>query len=623
MNILSWARSSAAVTLLLLLLPAPPAQSSGAQKSLPYNVILLTADQMRADYMHTYGYQSPDTPNIDRLAGKGVTFTRMYAGAPWTTPSFGTILTGLFPTVHGMTLPPYEGCGTSISRPLTTGSIPAVPPILLLSPEKPIIPELLKRHGAITALDNANCWSIWDVVHRGWDSFKFFPGYQLPVPGHPGSSSFYLTAPQTTAWAEQWLKEHRGQRFFFWIHYMEPHAPFNEPAEYDRFKENGSYPNLTDGPELHRLCKLHNMRAIRRMQGLYAGKILYADHYIGKLLDTVRALGLDKNTIIIFTSDHGQLLYSHPQDFNTADHRSLYNADLHIPLIVIGPGIPGGKRAGDLASNYDILPTIMDLENLPPPSRTDGLSLKLVMKGTSPRSSNRYLYAEESNLVPQYSVRNDRYKLVETMPTGTIQCFDEAADRRELHDICAQIPREAAELKSVLDAHIQSMIEQAKSYSDWKNNLALAVLEQRDSDALSTLSLGSLTVTPPGGPHYQLTGRGWSMDHSANNFNRFAYWALPGPADASVMWRSDTPFIGNYKISIWYGSIDQSGVKQATDADYTVYCKSGSLSFPVNQTQGRGEWHELGTFQDPSYVKLTNRADGAIVAGAVKFVKLK
>lgn len=592
---------------------------AGAQKTAPYNVILVTADQMSANYMHLYGAPYQDTPNLQKLAARGTIFTRMYAGAPWTTPSFGVILTGLFPTVHGMTLPPYEGCGARISQPLTDGKLPNVPSQLLLSPNKPIIPELLKPYGMITAADNANCWSIWDVVHRGWDYFKFFPGYQLPVPGHPGSSDFYLTAPKTTAWAQQWLEQHHNQRFFLWVHYMEPHAPFNEPAAYDKFKEPGNFPDMGDTAKLHRLAKLQNIHAIRRMQELYAGKILYADHYIGKLLETVRQLGLDKNTIIIFTSDHGELLYSHPGDFNTADHRSLYNTDLHVPLIVVGPGVPAGKRLNDLVSNYDIVPTIMGLEDLPPPAKTDGVDLKPTIEGKTKSPPNKYIYAEESNLIPQYSVRDSRYKLIETMRTGKIQCFDEQTDWRELHSICSQIPKKAAQLKAVLDEHIQEEIRQAKSYPDWRDNFGLAILEQRDSANLKLLSHTDTVIHATGGSHYQLTGQAWRMDEAANNLGHFAYWAPAGPANAYVIYRSDTPFIGEYKISVRYGAISKTGIAQATNASYTVHFKGGTMSFPVNQQKGQGDWRSLGVFHDPTYVELTNRADGAVVAGAVRF----
>lgn len=614
-------------TILLLLAFSGPVLSLPAQKLPPYNIILLTPDQLRADFMHTYGYGYPDTPNIDRFASEGTAFTRMYAAAPWTTPSFGAILTSLFPTVHGMTLPPYESCGPSITRPLTNGSIPSVPPFLLLSPYKLIIPQLLKPHGMVTAVDDANCWSVWDVMHhRDWDYFKFFPGYQLPVPGHPGESAFYLTAPKTTAWAEQWLAAHHNQRFFFWIHYMEPHTPYNAPPAYDRFKTPGDFPNLIDAKgrgslELDSLAPLHNIHAIRRLKQLYAAKILYMDQYVGELLKSIHTLGLDGNTIVILTSDHGQLLYSHPKDFNADGHRSLYAADLHVPLIIRGPGIPAGKRLSVLASNYDILPTILAFEDLPPPAHTDGVSLKSAIQGTTSEPPHHYIYAEETVLKPQYSIMDTRYKLIETMPTAKIQCFDEATDPRELDDICAQIPQEASTLKTALDRHIQGLIQQAKSYPDWNNNVALAVLEQRDSKNLDILAPRQLTASPPGSVLCQVTGRAWSLVKGSNNFHGLAYWAPPGPANAYVLWRSDTPFIGDYDISVWYGGIGQGGPRQATDADYIVKFNGGSLSFPFNQNEGQGEWHLLGRFHDPAWVKLTNRADGAVVAGAVRFIR--
>lgn len=617
----SRSRWKISVAFYLLAAAVQPAQAQKLQqtKTAPYNVILLTADQMSADYMHLYGAPFQDTPNIEKLAARGTVFTQMYAGAPWTTPSFGVILTGLFPTVHGMTLPPYEGCGAKISQPLTDGKLPVVPSRLLLSPNKPILPEMLKRYGMITAADNSNCWSTWDVAHRGWDEFKFFPGYQLLVPGHPGSSAFYLTAPKTTEWAQQWLKLHQNQKFFLWVHYMEPHAPFNEPAAYDAFKDPANFPDQGDTPKLHQLAKLQSMHAIRRMQELYAGKILYADYYIGQLLDTVHTLGMDKNTIIIFTSDHGELLYSHPQDFNTADHRSLYNADLHVPLIVAGPGVPSGKTIHDLVSNYDLVPTIMSLEGLPAPAKTNGVSLRPTIEGTARTPPHKYIFAEESNLIPQYSVRDYRYKLIETMPTGGIQCFDEQTDWRELQSICSQIPGQAALLKAVLDEHIQEEVSQAESYPDWRNNFGLAILQGRDSASLKLLSQADTVVSPTGGSHYQLAGTAWRLDSAANHRTSAAYWAPPGPANASVIYRSDTPFIGLYKISVAYDGISQPGVKQATDATYTVHFRGGSMSFPVDQQKGEGEWQPLGVFHDPISVELTNRANGAVAAGSVRF----
>jgi arylsulfatase A-like enzyme len=167
---------------------------------------------------------------------------------------------------------------------------------------------------------------------------------------------------------------------------MEPHTPYNPPGEYDRYRTEDDFPNLSDansrdGLKLRNLAALGNAHAIKRLSQLYAGKILYIDHYLGELFKTVADLGLDQNTIIILLSDHGQLLYSHPEDFNTDDHRSQYDADLWIPLMFWGPGIQSGRRVDAMVSQYDILPTILDLEGVSVPQAMDGTSLKPILLG--------------------------------------------------------------------------------------------------------------------------------------------------------------------------------------------------------------------------------------------------
>lgn len=612
----------------------------------PYNIILLTPDQLRADFLHTYSFPYPDSPNIDRFASEGTVFLHAYSAGSWTTPSFGSILTGLFPTVHGMTLPPYESCGPYITRPLTSGQLPPVPADLTLSPYKPILPELLKPAGIVTAADNANCWSIWDIANRGWDTLKFFPGYQLRVPGHPGASSFYLTAPQTTQWAIDWLKAHHDSRFFLWVHYMEPHTPYNAPEEYDRFKTPDDYPDLTvsnpgNTPGLYPMATLGDGRAIRRLDQLYAAKILYVDHYIGEFLDTVRGLGLKQNTIVILVSDHGQLLFSHPKDFNTDDHRSLYDADQHVPLIFWGPGITAGRRVAALAGQYDLVPTILSLEGLPLPKLTDGHSLVPVLSGSA-EQVDQYVYGEETAQTPQYSIRNERYKVIETMRTGAIQCFDELVDPTEQTSVCGKIPRTAATLKAALDQHIALMVRQAHSFPDWEHNQALAVLEQRDSPQLAQLAPKSIEVGD-GGAGFQLSGRPlwrilaastgqiWEENPtlaSAGSWNvppnRMEFWAPAGNGAAWARWRFDTPMIGDYEVAVRWKARKDTSAPLAANADFLVRFKGGSQAITVdlNHPPKRRKWLVLGTFHDPISVKLSNRAGGPIVAVRVRFTQV-
>ncbi len=594
----------------------------------PYNVILVTPDQLRADYMQVYGYPLPDTPNMNELARQGTAFTRAYAAGSYTTPSFGAILTGMFPTVHGMTLPPFQTCGPSITRPLAEGGHPSIPDDLILSSHKPILPDLLKPRGMLTAADNSNCWSVWDVLQRSWDEFKFFPGPQMPLEGYPNRADpVYLTAPKTLAWAQQFLTANRDRRFFLWVHFMEPHSPYNAPREYDHFHTADDYPDLYDdnAPDirkLHSRAALGDVHAIRRLDQLYSSKILYVDHYVGELMKSIADLGLDKSTLVILTSDHAELLYSHSQDFNMADHRSVYDADLHIPLILRGPGIPEGKRTDALASHYDLVPTILDLEGIPTPAGIDGSSLKPVLSGEA-SSVHHYLYSEESILTPQYSVRDTRYKLIETMRTGKIQCFDNLTDPGELVDVCSQIPEKAAELKRALDVHIQALIREAKSYEDWEKNQGLAVLEQRDSAPLAALAPRDLTVAPADSAHFQLTGRLWKMVEGLADPAASDIWATPGPATALAIWRSDTPLTGNYDISISYNGGSDPGDKLAADANFTIRFKGGTLSIPVDESRGQGSWMLLGRFNDPVSVELTNRASGPVVAGRVRFVRVE
>jgi len=596
----------------------------------PYNIILVTPDQLGAEYMHTYGHPLPNTPNIDKLADQGTLFLRAYTPGTWTTPSFGALLTGLFPTVHGMTLATYPACGLSIIHPLITGDIPELPAYVNLSLNKPIIPELLKTHGMITAADNSNCWAFFDVAHRGWDSFKFFPGFQGWGLDTQKEDPFYNTAPRTLSWAKGWLAAHRDQRFFLWVHFMEPHTPYNPPREYDRFRTPNDFPDLyddnaNDREKLHSLARLGDARAICRLRQLYSAKILYVDQYIGELMKAIHDLGLDGKTIVIFTADHGELVYSHPEDYNCTDHTFLYDTNVHIPLIFRGPGIPAGRVVNTLVSHYDLLPTILDLESLPPLTKADGVSYKQVVLGSTPMQVHDYVYGHQIEILPAFSVRDERYKLIESLRTGEITCFDGLSDPGEKKSMCEEIPQIAAKLKKVLDLHMQTVIRESKSYPDWEDNLALAVVMERDSRGLLLLAPRDAVIGPDSGTaQFQLNGRGlWSASGDRDCIAGPCYWAPPGRGEASAIWRTEMPLTGEYEISFRYGGAAQPTQRLATNANLIVRFRGGSLAFPVDQNLNQGRWNLLGRFDHPISVTLTNLADGPVVAGAIRFLRLE
>jgi arylsulfatase A-like enzyme len=113
--------------------------------------------------------------------------------------------------------------------------------------------------------------------------------------------------------------------------------------------------------KLFRWADLGDRKAIERMTQLYDGKIHFVDSYLGRVLDKLRDSGLARNTIVFLTSDHGKLLYSHPDDFLTFDHRSLYDQVMHVPGIIWGAGVPQGKTIDALATHIDIAPTLLEL----------------------------------------------------------------------------------------------------------------------------------------------------------------------------------------------------------------------------------------------------------------------
>jgi len=123
--------------------------------------------------------------------------------------------------------------------------------------------------------------------------------------------------------------------------------------------------------------------------------------------------------------------------------------------------------------------------------------------------------------------------------------------------------------------------------------------------------------------HLHLTGVGWKPVDGLNNYGGGAYWteaAGKGEPARTATWRSDNPLIGKYRVSIWYGGLDAGGL--ATDAPFTVVSREGSKTFRIDHTQGGGAWRELGVFEDPLHVRLTNEAGGRILVDAVRFERL-
>ncbi len=563
------------------------------------NVVVLVLDQLRADQLHGYGNPRLTSPNIDRLAASGVLFSHFNTVTPWTSPSFGALHTSLYPSRHGVTL---------FWRP-------GMP---LINKDTPTLAGQFQESGYYTAAFVDNSLAGYPLTGSGFDEYHEGSAAAQDITQRDRSAAAPMyKAPATTQQVLSWLDAHRAasQPFFLYVHLMEPHSPYNPPPEDDIFKSE-DYPYLSDNGYdltrggLLRLAMTGDQKAVDRLYQLYDGKIHFVDRYVGQILDRLQSLQLDGHTYVLLTSDHGELLYSHPNDFLTFDHRSLYDTVLHIPLIVAGPGIPHGRIVDGLASNIDTAPTILDLAGAAPIADAEGHSLAPVIRGET-ASTSHYLFAEEDVEIPERSVRDMRYKLIRNLWTGEQQLFDLQSDPGELRNVADKNPAVVAQLAVQLDAWMKAnQPSSAVQLRRWR------IYIQPDK----IVTIDDMTI----GGRFLLTQRQtWhsNQDPASGAYAGACFWTDGGDGARKAVWRSDNPLLGKYRIAVYFGHPNVGNL--ATNAPFTVVTKNGSTTVHVNQQQGAGEWKVLGTFEDPRYVELSNAADGVVIADAIRYERIE
>ena len=580
-------------TSILFTLLAASASSQAAERP---NVILVSLDQLSAPRMHVYGSPRATSPNLDRMAAEGVRFARFYSASPWTAPSYGSMMTSQFPSRHGVTL-------------FLPHNVPA------LKPDTTTLAEVYKHGGYETAAFVNNSVAGEYLTARGFDLYD--EGQRRPTNiterSAPGSVRF--KAPAVNQRVIEWLGRRHAQPFFLFVLYFEPHSPYDPPLEHDLFK-NDCYPNeINTGYDrtaghLFRLANLGDQKAIERLWQLYDGKIHYIDYYFGQVLDKLRSSGMDKNTIVFLTSDHGETIYSHAEDYMTFDHRSLYDPVMTVPGIVWGAGIPKGRTVNALATHIDIAPTLLELSGQGPKRDAQGHSLVPLIRGKE-KQGVPHIFGEQDVVEPLRYVRDAQYKLILNTLTGRKQLFDTAADPAEKRDLSGSQPKVVARMSVLLEA--------------WRkeNEPPQAQLLARWADIAAKSPKVHITDEMTIGANMQLNGTPWQMDDNPKDSGGGAYWtepAKPGEAARTAKWRTDNPMMGRYRISVWHGALAKGSV--ATDAPYTVKTRTGEKTFRVDLTQNIGAWQELGEFTDPLWVMLTNQANGRIIVDAVRFERV-
>lgn len=434
------------------------------------NILFLTIDAFRADHASAYDYPQEITPYLDQLAEQGVVFEQAYVNAPWTFPSFVSMLTSRYPTeldtsINELAIEEIENHGRLIEQPET-------------------LAERLETLGYNTQAILTNEWlSSLRGFTQGFGGFvnveKMMP-YQYnfhfkdsalvyllnEIPGvgtklkqfhnflfGPGWRHLRTPAFELAPWINSWLENHQQSRFFLWVHLIDPHVPYDPAPQYT--------PALTDlSPqrvEQLRGIMAHDPGRLRwreidreALVGLYDGDISQADAALGEIWQKLDELGLMDKTLLIISADHGEEFWDHGE---IGHGRTFYQETIRVPLVIFGPGIEP-RRVYQNVSLLDIFPTIIDLIGERIPNDVLGRSLRPLIEGK---------FLPDEPVISEANWRGDKsraiiwgnYKLVHNYFTNKEELYNLRTDPQEKTNLIDLQPGIASQLRSRLFAVVE------------------------------------------------------------------------------------------------------------------------------------------------------------------------
>ncbi len=355
---------------------------SGCDRPAPQNLLLVTFDTVRADHMGYAGGASGVTPMLDAMAKRGTWFSTAITSQPLTLPAHTSIMTGLYPTNHGV-----RNNGTYV-----------VPQEITTLAEQ-FQEQGYATHGIVSAF----------VLDSQFGLDQGFDSYNDDLSTGPKQKMFMFrerratdTAIQAVKWLEQERPKDRG--FFLWVHFFDPHADYEPP------------PTI----------------AARFPGDPYSGEIHYADYELGRIFKSLDQQKLLDDTLFVFTSDHGDGLGEHGEKTHGI---FVYESTTRVPLIISGPGVKAGGRVDQVVRTVDIAPTILDLFGMAPETPLDGWNLRPLWEGDE---DQRQAYME--TFVPRFNfgwaeLRAVRSETLKVIDAPNMEVYDMAVDPDELNNL--------------------------------------------------------------------------------------------------------------------------------------------------------------------------------------------
>jgi len=428
------------------------------------NIILVTLDTVRADHLSLYGYTRETTAALERLERNGATvYLRAFSSSNYTLPSHASIFTGQSPRHHGAYPTESAPSGFALSRDAVTSA------------------GELQRNGYRTVAIVSN-FGVLTAAHgfdTGFSSFLVLSRHERPglllagirkiLDEDYGGEAVYVRATEVTVRAVRFIEDtDQNGPFFLFLNLTDAHNPYVPPAPFNRM-----FPGRVPTFSWVAFNRYWTNRQMTRAEDLapperqhlvsqYDGAIAYMDSSLERVCDVLQRRGLFEKTLIVITSDHGEAL----GESNLLFHgTSLYNHQIHVPLIIKFPYSTGGRRTDVLASGVDIFPTILDVAGLPIPPTVEGESL------LRKRSLEKSWVTSES-----YTSRGEKFASGDQRPAemaivvwpykeivgngGGVELYDLSTDSGEKNNIAKQTPFDAT-----LQKKLSEMLQEKRSPS--------------------------------------------------------------------------------------------------------------------------------------------------------------
>ncbi|RKY65693.1 MAG: arylsulfatase [Candidatus Latescibacterota bacterium] len=355
------------------------------------NVLVVFTDQQRWDTVGCYGNPMDLTPNLDRMAERGVTFQHAFTCQPVCGPARASLQTGKYATKVGVWknhIPLPEGERTLAHHFKEAGY--RVGYIgkwhLAATGEKPVPPELRGGYDFWEAAD------VLEFTSHPYDTVLYdVEGREVRVSGY--------RVDALTERAINFIRD-GGEPFFLFLSYLEPH----QQNDWNRFVAPEGYAERYANPYVPPDLKAFPGDWFQHLPDYY-GMVARIDECLGKLTTTLEELGISERTIVVFTSDHG----CHFRTRNTEYKRSCHESSIRIPLVIRGPGFEGPKVVRELVSLVDVAPTLLEAAGIPVPPEVQGRSLMPLVRGEADGWRNE-VFVQISEYLVGRAVRTPRWK---------------------------------------------------------------------------------------------------------------------------------------------------------------------------------------------------------------------